>query len=120
MMQIDNKFDIGQEVYFIGKVKPKNICPACNGKRHVVIDGSKFYCKKCDGDGWIWSRNKIYQVEGKRVITMVKTYTNDTTTEVKYNLGNLKDVVEKYLFIDGEEAIAECDKLNNPELEEVK
>ena len=48
MFNINNKFEIGQEVYLIRKVKIKNPCPACNGEGNKIIDGNKFYCSKCN------------------------------------------------------------------------
>ena len=49
MLNIENKFNIGDEVYVIQKVKIKNPCSACNGAGHKIIDGNKFYCSKCNG-----------------------------------------------------------------------
>ncbi len=118
MMQIDNKFEIGQEVYVIGKVKPKNTCPACNGEGHKIIDGNKFACAKCWGDGWIRGKKKIYQVfEGIKTITAIKTHTNNTVSEIKYNLRKEDgvgciEVVEKYLFVDKQDALSTCKLLN--------
>ena len=124
MMQIDNKFEIGQEVYVIRKVKVENPCPACNGEKHKIIDGSKFYCSKCNGEGFLrYETKKEYQVVGLKEVTLIKTLTqlqgqeNKPETDVRYNLGNMKDVPEHLLYANGEEAIAACEKLNK-ELED--
>ncbi len=118
MLNIDNKFEIGQEVYVIQKVKPKNICSACNGESYKIIDDNRFACTKCWGDGWIRGKKKIYKVlEGIKTITAIKLYSNDTLSEIKYNLrdednsGSFESV-EKYLFATKEEAEVCCKELN--------
>lgn len=118
MMQIDNKFEIGQVVYVIRKVKVENPCPACNGEGHKIIGGHKFYCSKCGGVGFLKSKKKEYQVIGVMEITLIKTITriegenSEPCTIIRYNVGNLKEVPEHYLFVDGEEAIKYCAELN--------
>ena len=123
MMQIDNKFEIGQEVYVIQKCRVKKICPACNGEGNKIIDGYKFNCTLCTGFGFLVSRKKKeYQVVGLNTITLVKTITQlqgkelvpqtVITYNVKNEKGNLREVSEHHLFTNGEEAIATCKKLN--------
>lgn len=119
MMEIDNKFEIGQEVYVIQKVRVKKPCSACNGEGHKIIDGNKYYCSKCDGEGFLrYETKKEYQVVGLKTITLVKTITQLQGKEalpktvVTYNVGNLKEVPEHHLFTNGEEAIIACAKLN--------
>lgn len=119
MMQIDNKFEIGQEVYVIQKVRVKKPCSSCNGEGHKIIDGNKYYCSKCDGEGFLrYETKKEYQVVGLWEITLIKTLTqlqgqeNKPETDIRYNLGNMKDVPEHLLFSNGEVAITTCKKLN--------
>lgn len=124
MMQIDNKYEIGQEVYVIQKCRAKEICPACNGEGNKIIDGYKFNCTLCTGFGFLVPRKKKeYQVVGLNTITLVKTITQlqgkelvpqtVITYNVKNEKGNLREVPEHHLFINGEEAIATCKKLND-------
>ena len=117
MLQIDNKFEIGQEVYVIWKVHSKNECPACKGEGHKIIDGNTYICKKCMGDGWLSDRKKIYQSLGMKTVFAIKTFKNENGSEIRYHVGTNKkqgylDVLEKYLFENEEEALAECDRLN--------
>lgn len=119
MMQIHNKFDVGQEVYIIRKVKKKTPCSVCKGEGHKIIEGHKYYCSLCCGEGFFsYGTSKEYQVIGLKTITLVKTITQLQGKEalpktiVTYNVGNLKEVPEHYLFTNGEEAIATCAKLN--------
>lgn len=128
MLQIDNKFDVGQEVYVIQKCRVKEICPACNGEGNKIIDGYKFNCTLCTGFGFLNPRKKKeYQVVGLNTITLVKTITQlqgkelVPQTVITYNVkseeGTLREVPEHHLFTDGEEAIKYCALLNK-EMEE--
>lgn len=125
MLNINNKFEIGQEVYLIRKVKIKNPCPACNGEGNKIIDGNKFYCSKCDGEGYLrYEEKKEYQVVGLVTISLVKSITQlqgkelIPQTVVTYNASNengtytIKEIPEHHLFTNGEEAIKACDDLN--------
>ena len=123
MLNIENKFDIGQEVYVIWKVKVKVPCSVCKGDGHKIIDGHKYYCSLCCGEGFFSYRtNKEYQVIGLKTVTLVKTITQTQGTIVTYNVesedGKLKEVPEHHLFTDGEEAIKYCELLNKKKVEE--
>ena len=37
MVTIDNKFDIGQEVYIVRKMREKTVCPACDGIGYKIF-----------------------------------------------------------------------------------
>lgn len=119
MLQIDNKFKVGQEVYMIQKARVKETCTACKGEGHITIDGNKFSCVTCYGTGRLQG-NKIYQVVGKNIIDKIKTYTyrlNNKTDEVKtivkYGFKGGDDYTEAKLFLVEKDAIKECDRLNN-------
>ena len=122
MLQIENKFEIGQEVYVIQKVNQKAPCSVCKGEGHKIIEGHKYYCSLCCGKGFFSFRtNKEYQVIGLKTVTLVKTITQMQGTVVTYNVESedekLKKVPEHHLFTDGEEAIKHCALLNK-ELED--
>lgn len=123
MLNIDNRFEIGQEVYVIQKVRTKTPCSACNGEGHKIIDGNKFYCSKCNGEGYLrYETKKEYQVIGLKTVTLVKSITQlqgkelVPKTVITYNVGNecmtLKEVPEHHLFTDMDEAIRVCGELN--------
>lgn len=122
-MVIENKFNIGDEVYVIQKVKIKNPCSACNGDGYKIIDGNKFYCSKCYGERYLWHETKKeYQVIGLKTVTLVKSITQLQAKEripqtvITYNVGNecmtIKEVPEHHLFDTKEEAEARCKELN--------
>lgn len=122
MLDIDNKFEIGQEVYVIRKEKTKDKCPACNGEGHIIIDSNMFSCVKCCGLGRIYGQKSTYHVVGKKVIDRIKTYsyllhngTDKIKTVVKYAFKNGDDYTDTKLFLTEEEAEARCKELNEEE-----
>lgn len=124
MLYVDNKFEVGQEVYIVQKAREDSICPACNGDGHKMIDGHKFSCVDCYGTGRLHGKKKIYKVKGKdkihRISIHVYIENGEVKTVIKYKFQNATEFTDKRLFATEEEAISECDKLNNPELGEVK
>ena len=123
MLNIDNKFEIGQEVYVIRKKRIAKLCSACNGAGYKIIDGNKFYCSKCDGERYSgYETKKEYQVIGLKTVTLVKSITQlqgkelVPKTVITYNVGNecmtLKEVPEHHLFVSCDEAITVCGDLN--------
>lgn len=129
MLNIDNKFGIGQKVYAIRKVRTKTPCSACNGEGHKIIDGHKFYCSRCNGEGYLrYETKKEYQVIGLKTVTLVKSITQLQRKEqipqtvITYNVGNegiiLKEVPEHHLFVSYDEAITVCGELNRKMNEE--
>lgn len=122
MLNIDNKFEIGQEVYVIRKERTKEKCPACNGEGHIVIDGNRFSCEKCYGNGRLHGQKRKYQVVGKDVIDKIKTYsyrihkgTDEIKTVIKYAFKNGDDYTDAKLFLTLEKAEARCKELNQGE-----
>lgn len=121
MFTVDNKYEIGQEVYIVQKGQSKEKCPACNGQGYKIIDGNKFSCVKCYGTGHLRGKS-IYQIIGKDTIDRIKTYkyrlhnrTNNIKikTIVQYGFrGSRDDYTDAKLFLTEEEAIATCEKLN--------
>ena len=119
MYTVNNKFEIGQEVYIVQKARENSICPACNGDGHKMINGHKFSCVNCYGTGRLQGKKKIYKVKGKdkihRISIQVYIENEEVKTVIKYKFQNTTEFTDNRLFATEEEAIAECDKLNNPE-----
>ena len=63
MLNIDNKFEIGQEVYVIRKERTKEKCPACNGDGTFLHKGYKVKCTYCYGSGNVFTHDKMWQVD---------------------------------------------------------
>ena len=124
MLYVDNKFEIGQEVYIVQKAREDFICPACNGDGHIIVNENRFSCVSCYGTGLLHGK-KSYQLVGKDVIDKIKTYsyrlhngTNGIKTVVKYAFKDGTDYTDAKLFLTEEEANAECDRLNKKKVEE--
>lgn len=125
-IDVNTKFDVGQEVYIIQKARSKESCAACNGEWHIIIDGNKFSCDKCFGTGRLHGKRKIYQLAGKDTITNIKVYNyllnagghhNESKTVVKYGFADRNDYTDQKLFSTQEEAQARCKELNKEELQ---
>lgn len=116
MVTIDNKFDIGQEVYIVRKMREKTVCPACDGIGYKIFNDYKFSCRKCYGTGNLHSKNKIYMAYEKDKIDRIKIFmyieNDEMKTVVKYKLKNGTEFVERSLFATREEAEARCKELN--------
>lgn len=124
MLNIDNKFEIGQEVYVIRKERTKEKCSACNGEGYIIVNENRFSCVSCYGTGLLHGKKKIYQLVGKDVIDKIKTYsyrlhngTDGIKTVVKYAFKNGDDYTDAKLFLTREEAEARCKELNGEESE---
>ena len=105
MLNINNKFEIGQEVYLLQK---KN-CKICNGNGHFFYGGYRLECPRCkeEGDG----QYKV--MEGKHKITGIRTNTHDGENfSVRYNAGGNKRA-ENRVFATLEEAELACKELND-------
>lgn len=121
-INIETKFNIGQEVYIIQKARSKEPCAACNGEGYIIVDGNRFSCDKCFGTGRLHGKRKIYQLAGKDTITSIKIFNyllnadghhNELKTVVKYAFKNGNDFTDQKLFATQEEAQARCNELNN-------
>ena len=120
-INMETKFNIGQEVYVIQKARAKEPCAACNGQGHIKIEGNDFSCTSCFGTGRLHGKRKIYQLLGKDTITSIKIFNellnadghhNELKTVVKYAFKNGTDFTDQKLFATQEEAEARCRELN--------
>lgn len=120
-INIETKFNIGQEVYIIQKARVKEPCAACNGQGHIKIEGNDFSCTSCYGTGRLYGKKKIYQLLGKDTITSIKIFNyllntgghnNELKTVVKYSFKNGFDYTDQKLFATQEEAETRCNELN--------
>lgn len=120
-INIETKFNIGQEVYIIQKARAKEPYPACNGQGHIKIEGNDFSCTSCYGTGRLYGKKKIYQLLGKDTITSIKVFKyllnagghhNELKTVVKYGFADRSDYTDQKLFATQEEAQTKCNELN--------
>ena len=103
MLNIDNKFEIGQEVYLL----EKKHCPVCNGKGSFYHNGYYIECPKCK----MKNSGQYIVAEGTYKITGIRTNTHDGVNfSIRYNVGG-KKLPENRIFATKEEAEARCKEL---------
>lgn len=90
LIQIDNKFDVGQEVYYIGRK-----CVQYHNKK-------KFH--------WI-----VKSKEPIKILCINYKHKLFGENELRYTIENFGKVKESYLFADYENAKRECIKRNEEE-----
>ena len=119
MITINNKFELGQEVYIVQKTREERICPACDGAGHKIIDGHKFSCVEYYGTGKLHGKKKIYTASRKDKIDKITIHVyyenGELKNVIKYKFNNYTEFIDKRLFATKEEAIAACEKLNAEE-----
>lgn len=118
MLQVDNKFEVGQEVFIIDE-KVKSIrnevkCPICDGIGTIVHKGYELRCPNCNNGITTVSIDHInvYSVSNKGKITSIRfQYANKDSFSIKYKIYG-KYIPEGRLASTEEEAIKICESLN--------
>ena len=129
MHTIDNKFEVGQEVYSLTKTKErlenKCTCDVCMGRGKVTYKGYDVKCPKCKGKGDIILDSKVVEIntvdhEPYLIVSYRYTVCKDSAI-LRYKIKQEKDhfsksigknVTEDMIFADREEAVKVCDELN--------
>lgn len=123
MFTVDNKFEIGQEVYLVtGRkeyIKNKCTCDVCLGLGIITYKGYEINCPKCNGKKEILLDSKmatVYFVEETpcKIISYrysVSTSGNILRYKIKHRYDN-RNVAEEDIFATREEAVKACDDLN--------
>ena len=89
-MQIDTRFNIGDEVYVCKNrsKKEKELCRICDGIGVITIKGKTFKCPECHGKKTVHTKSVKSFVPEKRTITKV-------TVSITENNGN-QQIFRKY------------------------
>lgn len=113
MITINNKFEVGEEVYSIRAMPMENTCDICKGNGVINYEGKELRCPQCKGDKVIVNDTyKIWKVIPEKLkIGAIKASFNGTDCRVKYKASGLKRA-EQNLFKTFEEAQKRCDELN--------
>ena len=121
-MVIDNKFEIGQEVYVCknNSYHEKEECKVCGWSGTVNIKGKMYRCPECNGTKF--TRNKFIKkyVPEKRRIRKIKISVYETNkgtdVSIRYEMSENCDgtIVDdrNIIFATLEEAEARCKELN--------
>lgn len=124
MLNIDNRFEIGQEVFLITernvRIEDKRTCDVCLGVGTVTYKGYEMNCPKCHGRREVVLDSKptiIHSVEDKpyRIVSYRYTVCKDgefLRYKIKQDYGKEKSVTEEEIFTNREEAVKVCDDKN--------
>lgn len=124
MHTINNKFEIGQEVFLITerkvRIEDKRTCDVCLGVGIVAYKGFEMNCPKCHGRRGIVLDSKptiIHSVEDEpyRIVSYRYTVCKEGEIlryKIKQGYGKEKSVKEEQIFATREEAVKACDDLN--------
>lgn len=125
MIQIENKFDVGQEVYLITeekeRIENKCTCDVCVGLGEIVYKGYKIRCPKCLGQKEIILHSKLvtmYTVDPTPYKIARYRYTvSENDSSLRYKIkkqgyGRDRNVGEEEIFPTRKEAEKACDDMN--------
>lgn len=116
MIEINNKFEIGEEVYTGVRVPVKYKCPICEGEGKFLHNGYEVRCSYCSGNGRLHNVHQFLlepvKVKIRRIIASIW---NDVIT-IKYkvdcNEANVRNRSESTLFRSLEESEQYCRECN--------
>ena len=123
MFSVDNRFEVGQEVYVIKKEKRKiateKTCDICFGKGIFDYRGYTINCPKCKTRGKIETDSRyalVFDFDKPHKITSIRYMVYEDINQnreepLKYKIDG-KFVPEKYIASTWEEAVRMCDELN--------
>ena len=114
MIIINNKFDIGEEVFSIWSVPLKKKCDMCEGDGVIEYNGKSMRCPQCKGAKFLVNdKYKLWEVMPQKLkVYSIKASTNGTEVNIKYKASGWNRG-EMNLFKTLEEAQARCDELNH-------
>lgn len=120
-MELNNKFEIGEEVYSLAKENLKEDCVICSGKKTVTLKTDKgdreIECFKCFGVGYSVSPHKKYVVnEEPYTVSSIKASIGKDKITLKYCLkdsnGRKVSRTESNMSKDLEALRKKCENLN--------
>ena len=121
MKQVNNKFEIGQEVFLITerkeRIENKCTCDVCLGLGTVTYKGYEMECPKCHGRKEIVLDSKVVTVHTAdvmpyRVVSYRYTVCKDgefLRYRLKQDYKKEKSVLEEEIFASREDAVKACD-----------
>ena len=126
MITLNNKFELGQEVYLISLEKKtiwnKKTCEMCLGVGRIVHRGYDAVCPMCHGEKDItldYQRVDVYAVDPDlHTITSMRFSISNNGQFLRYKLRGITSggsIAEDMMFPTKEEAIAACERLNAEE-----
>lgn len=113
MFVVENKFDIGEEVYLIEQIPFEYDCPVCKGEGKFLHNNYLIKCLKCFGSGQVLDNKiKVWVVmEGTHLIHGIKVRRINNINKIKYKVSTFNRS-EDNIFKTFEEAEKRCFHLN--------
>ena len=121
MLNVDNKFEIGEECYTAYRKPVHYKCPICEGNGRFKHNGYDILCKNCNGSGKLHNPKQsvmtVCKVRVRRVIASIGS--NESAISYKIDFIDTGDIYvkskkrnENLLFEEQEDAQKYCDVLN--------
>lgn len=119
MIEISNKFEIGEEVYTGVRVPVKYKCPICEGQGKFMHNEYEVRCSNCCGSGKLHNSHQFLLEPVKVRIRRINASIWKDVVTVKYkvdcNEANVRNRSESTLFRSLEDAERYCKECNTKE-----
>lgn len=119
MIEVNNQFEIGEEVYTGVRVPVKYKCPICEGEGKFLHNGYEVRCSNCCGSGKLHNAHQFLlepvKVRVRRIIASI--WQDQITIRYKVNCteANVNSRSETTLFRELNEAEQYCKECNTKE-----
>lgn len=119
-MELNNKFEIGQELYTVIRKPIEYKCPVCDGTGKFNHNGYEVKCPHCQGSGRIEDKKTLWNVVDHKVkVSSIKASIYKENQHIKYKVYcqsviNINKRPEEQLFTSIEEAERFCYDNNHP------
>lgn len=119
MIEVNNKFEIGEEVYTGVRVPIKYKCPICEGQGKFMHNGYEVRCSNCCGSGKLHNSHQFLLEPVKVKIYRINASVWNDVITVKYRVNcdeaNVRNRSETALLRSFEEVEQYCKECNTKE-----
>lgn len=122
MIEIHNKYNIGDEVYSYYRENYKVSCPFCNGTGEMQSERVHFKCIGCHGSGLISSPTTYVKPCKVNIRRIKASIGKDLSQSIRYTVDCLtpgvacKNRTQENLFETEEQAQNYCNQINEQEI----
>lgn len=121
MLQVDNKYFIGDTAYTYARVPIHVDCPICGGKGvFITVNGYDVKCQNCQGSGKIKIEQHILEPCKVKIRGIKLSYNQFNQLSITYKVScethNVKSRSEHLLYPTMEEAQSRADAINKGEI----
>ena len=119
-MELQNKFEVGQEVYTVIRTPIEYSCPICEGTGKFSHNGYEVRCPHCIGTGKLTDTKTLWTVTELVRIKSIKATIYKDSQFIKYNLDSMNNPYtinrrpEEQIFVNKEDAEKFCYTYNHP------